>query len=1146
MQTRVATTVGCAVLAAAGLAGAVARAQGYEPLAFDPAGGYTMFSVPRMAKPPVPDGVIAPGEWDQAFAINAMADQHTRPPWGFLYARWARWRLAWDADNVYLCCESQRLPNENLVVEFRDPTLGGNTVFDDSVEVHFTPVGRNGVGGKLPWSAQSILNPVGVGFYSKFVWSVAARTSAWRPDWKIGNKIEKDRWVMELTVPCASLDLGQPNQAGEPWSFLLARNWKRTGWHQSALPGRYTSFGVPREQSFGYLTDKAFVQLDDLAGLFKGDIRIALNAGTAGAASEPVSVKAAVYELASPLKPGDTGTAVWVKADAVTAEPGKLTPWAVKEAGKLAAGKTYRLELEAKAASSPHPLLHLNVLVAPGSDARLAEAAAKLKAEAYGFSARLAPTRSLLDTFADFMNAPDPDAPKAAAIELRKKGAQEAVFAGASSNVHYFSIRDRFQLPALAPGAYEWSMALKDGAGKTLATGTGQIEKQDEPKEFPWFNFSGGDVEKVLWPYSRLAVHNGGARIDYWGGSLYLSGGCVPRQVAVTANREWRPALLEERPSVLSREVEATAVHSGKTAAVVFQGFPRTTAVADHRARLRGYGRIGETVEVQADAEVTQDGLIWVTWTLRPSVDTASGKDVRRPQATLDSLTIDIPFPEPVARLMLAMSGTGDEIGAVPAGEGVVWDCTTLGFSPLTVGNLAPMIWLGNDQRGLCVLAENNRGWAHKGLPDQQILRRGGEVVLRLNVIQEPVTLTGDRAFAFGFLPSPMRKMTPGWRLLNCSFSQSFADGFYTGRIASRDEYHNASYMPASYQKSRDLMIRSTRDMITRAFEFAPHTEQGSGYQTRSADWKARGYFGPEWDENTYTREYQDHLLWYMQRWMDEGGLTGVYHDQFAPSTVANTTSGTAWILPDGRTNPGYNLLLDRRFTAREYALMLENGIQPRIFCHTTNGGELYAYPWVTAILDGEDNMVIANADYDFADIYPPARMQAYGNPWPWGNTFYWMRLIQPGEEAWRKRQDRTYLGWTYLHDVFNNNAGEQQFWQRFLDWGMNDGAVKYWPYWRTEKVLRASDPAVLVSLWTLPDRALLCLFNSGKNAMTDVTVRVPTVDLGLMPDLRSEYTKAYDLETDAAVPFDGWNGAVTCALPAHDFKLVAIRLYRD
>ncbi|MCX7935757.1 MAG: hypothetical protein N3A66_10930, partial [Planctomycetota bacterium] len=391
----------------------------------------------------------------------------------------------------------------------------------------------------------------------------------------------------------------------------------------------------------------------------------------------------------------------------------------------------------------------------------------------------------------------------------------------------------------------------------------------------------------------------------------------------------------------------------------------------------------------------------------------------------------------------------------------------------------------------------------------------------------------------------PIRRMMPGWRMLNCSFSQNFADNFQTGRVARPEDYYNASYMPASYLKTRLMMFENTRNMIYRAFEFAPHTEQG-GYESRSIDWAARGYFEAEWSENTYTREFQNHLLWYMQRWMDEGGLTGVYHDQFYPNAITNSIAGAAYVLADGRTNPGYNIRLDREFVMREHALMLENGIQPRIFCHTTNSGELYAYAWVTAILDGEDNMVIANADYDFVDLYPPGRMQAYGNPWPWGNTFYWMRLIQQGEEKWRKKQDRAYFGWTYLHDVFNNNGGEAALWPKLFDWGMNDRQVKYWPYWRIKKVLHISDAAVLVSMWTLPDRALLCLFNTDKKQTAQVAVRVPLVDLGLMPSVRSEYLKAYDLESGAGVDFDGWNGALQVPVLPHDFRLVAIRVYRD
>jgi hypothetical protein len=263
---------------------------------------------------------------------------------------------------------------------------------------------------------------------------------------------------------------------------------------------------------------------------------------------------------------------------------------------------------------------------------------------------------------------------------------------------------------------------------------------------------------------------------------------------------------------------------------------------------------------------------------------------------------------------------------------------------------------------------------------------------------------------------------------------------------------------------------------------------------------------------------------------------------------MPNTISGAAWVLPDGRTNPGYNLLLDRTYNQREHALFLENGIRPRIFCHTTNGGQLIGYPWVTSILDGEDNMVIANADYDFVDLYSPARMQAFGNPWPWGNTFMWMRLIQQGEEKWRERQDRAYIGWTWLHDVFNNNSGTHltETWPKLFEWGMNGREVRYWPYWRIGATVAVSDPAVLASMWTLPDRLMLCLFNTGKKQLAAPTVRVPLVDLGLMPELRSEYIRAYDFETGAPVALDPWNGEIKASIHPHDFRMVAVRTYRD
>lgn len=1123
-----------------------ARGEGYPPPPFDPQFGYTLFSIPRASRPPKIDGTIEPGEWDRAFMINAMADQRQR--WTSLFARWVKWYVMWDADTLYVCCQSQRLPNETLICNYRDETLGGNTVMDDSIEVHFTPGGRNLVGKNLPWSAQAILNTLGVGFYSKFTWQVAARTTAWRPDWRIGSRIHKDDWVIEIAIPRASMDLAQPNKPGDSWSMLLARNWKRLGWNQSALPCHLTSFQVPQEHPFAYLTDGAFVRLEDVAGLLNGRLRTRLKLGTSGQKPDTVAIRMEVVE--APQK-SDSGAKLfaWRKDATVAVTPGKLTDWSIDENPPLKPVR-YRYHLLVTAKSSKNPLINLNVFFTPGSDAWLAPAAQKLIPQPYNFRAQLAPTRNVLSVFADFLNSPDSDAVDRLNIQVVPAGKTQPILNARVRNIHYASITGDFNLPPLDPGKYVWSMQLLDKKGKNVARQDGAFEKKDEAKTFPWWDFKGGRVDRVLWPCEPIRIENGGARSGYWGGALYLNGLCLPRQVSVTANRQWRPKLLEGRPSVLARSVEIAAVQGGKPAPVTMQGFPRTTDLKDWQAGLRGYGKIGETVEVQSDATFAQDGLLWVTLTLRPARDAAGGRDVRRKQATIDSLTIDIPCRADNARSMVAhgQPGYGSfTIGPVPSGQGVVWNCTEIGRSVLVDGNLIPLVWLGSDQRGLCFYAENNIGWVHAGKPDQQILRNPGEVVLRLNVIQKPLTIKGDWSFSFGLMPTPMCKMVPGWRMLDCNFSQNFADGFSTGRMAARGAWYNASYMPASYSKSRLVMFRNTENMITNlgGFEFAPHTERG-GYESRSNDWPARNYFGPEWSQNTWTRAFQDHLLWNLQRWMDEGGLTGIYHDQFFPDAVTNSITGAAYKLPDGRTNRGYNMRLDRIYNMREHALFLENGIKPRIFCHTTNGGQMISYPWVTAVLDGEANMVIANADYDFVDIYPPERMQAYGNPWNWGNTFYWMRLIQPGKKDWQARQDRAYVGWTYLHDVFSNNTGQTRG-QRaaFFDWGMNDNRVKFWPYWRIAKVVFCDQPAVLVSMWTLPDRALLCAFNTDKKNGLTAKVRVPLVDLGLMPHVRAEFIRGSDLE-GGRLAFDAWQGDFTVYVPPHDYRLLLVRKYAN
>lgn len=1121
----------------------------YPQKPFDPEYGYTAYVIPQTDNPPLIDGVMAPGEWDDAVLLGNMTNCLKKPRFGLLFARWAKWYLKWDADTFYLCCASQRLPNEALRCNLRDSTVQGDVVRDESVEFHLTPGGRNVIGASLPWSGQAIINSMGVGYYSKFAWEVAARSTCWNPGWKIGNKINNDSWVIEIAIPRNSLDLPQPNKPGDVWSTLLARNWQKVGGQQSAIASKITTFQEPQDHMFARLTDGAFARIGDLSNLLKGKVNVPLELGTCANQPEKLNISLIVENKKFEFDKEVTPPFKFEKNETVEVSKGKLVAWKAEAPDMLPKGGKYRLYLKVSSEKIKYPVLETNFFFEIGDDAWLEKTAKELIFEPYSFSAQLAPTMSKLLCSGDFLNSPVADKVMSLKVSVTRDGEKEPVFKGTSVNSHYKMITDTFQLPILTPGKYLWKMELVDKDGAALASKDGEIVKKDEAKEFPWWNFSGANIEKVLWPYEALRHENGGERVDYWGGSYFLNGLCLPRQLQVTANQEWWPEQLKDRPSVLLRSSQIDAVQDGKSAKVIMQGFPRTTQVRDWELRLRGFGQIGETVEIQSDSNVGQDGLLWVTVTLRPSMDSSSGKDVRRKEAVLDRMSIDIPFREDVAKMIVAHGSPGYAsytIGNLPEGKGVVWDSTKAGASAFCYGDMLPVVWLGNDQRGMTFVAENNKGWLHKDLPDQQVLRADGETVLRLNIVQDKLTIKGDHTFSFGFLPTPMRKMVPGWRMTNCSFSQSFMSPFATGRTPEQTGY-NSTYIPASYQKSRRVMFNNTMKMNTElgGFEYAPHSEQGGlgGIFNHSNDWAAIKYFEPEWANNTWIPSFQNHMLWNMQKWINDGGLTGIYHDQFYPYPMPNAIAGAAYRLPDGRFNMGYNMLLDRTYAMREYALFLENGIAPKIICHTTHGGQQIAYPWVTAILDGEDHRIVANADYDFADMFPAERLQAYGNPWNWGNTFLWMILVDKGEEKWNVKQKRTFIGWHTLHDTTYQQPVALD---AFFDWGMNDNRVKFWPYWRNRKILTVSNPDVLVSMWTLPDRVLLCAFNVGKKSPAVATIRVPLADLGLMPKVRAEYIRATDLETGKNANFDAWNGAVDVNIPPRDFSLISVRKYAN
>jgi hypothetical protein len=485
-----------------------------------------------------------------------------------------------------------------------------------------------------------------------------------------------------------------------------------------------------------------------------------------------------------------------------------------------------------------------------------------------------------------------------------------------------------------------------------------------------------------------------------------------------------------------------------------------------------------------------------------------------------------------------------------PKGRHEVWNPSLCGAPSVTVGDFIPQIWLGNEFRGLLWYADNDRGWTPvDGKHGQQIVREGDAVTLVHHLIQVPTEIGEPRTIAFVLQPTPQRPLQPGWRMLNTSFSQSFLPWNAMGR---NDAAYSAMInLPndAAYAKSLEFSRRwpaYRAEQPNVAMYFAPHTESSA---IMTSDWPARNYFGGEWEGGTYTPTLNDHTLWWVSKWIEQGGLQGLYHDQFSPHNVASVSSGLAYFLPDGRVQPGFALTTRRNYVMRQHALWLEKGMKPpRTLTHATNGGPLGSYGWVESCLDGEDKQINVNTPLDFADTWPSVRIRAGSLAYNWGVTMPWMRLIDtagmtPDQVA---HHTRVYAGHCLMHDTPNawmiNFASNWSTNTALCRWGLNDERVMFWPAWSNGDAVRKEGGArVEVAAWTLPERVLLCVFNYDKVAGAEAKV---TLDLAQLGVSLAEGAVAADVEkgsgTIHCVAGKG-QAMVQVSVGARDYRLIAL-----
>jgi hypothetical protein len=1106
------------------------------------------FAVPRLAQPPTVDGTIDPAEWAGALAVSGLASQN--PGGNLLIMRPTTYFLAWDADNLYLACRTWLMPGYK-------PRVGGRahntaTAHDDGMEFNLMPRGANVPPAGSDSSYKFFITCLGSHGDMGRV-SVGQIFRSWQPRFRVATRqtapgsgpLGGSWWEAEVVLPAKDFGLVGPNRAGDTWKMLLAFN-HIPAFFQAAMPvnsGYFDPSGYPTFE-LAENTPAVQVTMDALPGLKDGVAAARVRVFNPGAQPAQVKVLAEIRELADPAAPAGL-----LKKDAtLDVAPGQATEFVLNEKLPRDLGKNKGdfFLLVTQADRVLYRTFAFFELGYPETWVKYTPPKA-----AFPLSGTFNPVRNNFRLSADTYYLSDPGAAKAVHYAISREGGAKPVVEGTLDKVEDFYFTGLMDLPPMAQGRYTVDVRMELRDGTKLGPETAAFEKLDEAKAFgSWWQNKLGDPERVIPPFEPIRSQRSEVRGQ---GSAGESVSVLGR--TYTLNALGLPAAIHSQGQpVMASPARVVVVVDGKEQAVDLGGKLKLTEKKDWRLSFRGEAA-GSGLNFSATGSLEQDGLVTVSLTFAPA-----GKAPVAIEALRLEFPVRDDVAESLVCIGAGGNFSSHTGMLLPAGKsGRLWSTldTGIGGSMMTVGSFYPQVWLGNEQRGLLWWADSDQGWTPVNeVPAHEVVREAGDqssvnsdqssvnsdqssvagtsseqsvkptdhrspvtdhsfVTLRNNLISVPETLTGPRTLTFSYMASPFKPLPKGWRMAIYSEDGTFGTTGHKTHVDPKSGHeingwnwlNPPSYDPAEWsalwaehKQKADAKVREQqwRDPAAARNKDWVHTSiPMRGYGVQTSDGKVANYFRPEWGEGNYNPSMTEYLLWLADRSFREGGLRTIYWDIFYVSVMADLQAGYGYRLPDGRTQPtfhGYNL---RRFMMRLYALMNDHGLTPGAnVAHSSNAFPLLAFPWVDAVLDGEFVFFRDATIGDFVDFYPSARMRAMATSHNWGTQNSWMMLNHITDQTRYWREHRIYTDWQRMHDTWRGQDNRVPP-DSILEWGLNDARLVYTPYWRSRAATGGSSN-LLVSTWTLPDRALLLVFNADGKAARDGKVTVDLKGLGL------------------------------------------------
>ena len=1107
--------------------------------------GAEVFRVPLMQTAPKLDGQIEPREW----AASAGFDGFITLNEGKLQRRRARGFVGATATHLYVALQTQ-LPDEGaLVAEVKTDSL--KAVYDDAAEVFVCPTPD--AADRVDY--QFLCNSLGKGGYNIHLLGAGKEEPAWQGGYRQAHAQQDGWWSTEIAIPLASLGAGARGRKATDglWAVNLCRDWK-PDWAWSSLSGAYPHSGLRFRFAdepapgvrFAWSKDPTFPPAE-------GQLLVC------NPTRQPLALKASL-DLVRNNMPGLKEEKTWTLAPGASetlrmalSENDPTTVFDLTALVTSADGQTVFHQRQTKwtRAKEPNRWVVGQPKEAPPVDFRFA----------------YYPSKRKLRLAADINGLPKNAQPSRVSAVVRKPSDKIEIKTIAFPVDKFADGRQEMvvDLPSLE-GEYEIAMKAEG-----MNCPTGETVKTFERAVFPWENLAAGRSTKVYPPFTPIEMD--GKKLKTVLREHTLNDlGLLDQVAGKSANTGVVKPLLAAPMRYL--------VKAGGTELLVQADLWKVTTAQPHEVRTEGQISAGPFRATFRDAW-DYDGTVRVDLTLQPTAG-----------QVLEELTLEIPFLGEAATLIHANS---DRIRApvaqkIPGGNGVVWDARKVACDDY-IKNFCPYVFLGGPVRGLCWFAENDQGWGwNPATPNLDVVRRDGQVILRVHLVNQPTALSRPQTLSFGLLAAPVKPMlnvpgqNPNWwryryfrdkyQLLGTDINWLALGDCGSVYPAGQDMFLWEMLKKGNLQQATDADVKATVERGRGLF--APYGQSAVKTWEAHVGHNLRSHLGAkmvfyynratcqlfpecetfkdEWMLDDYravgkgnsrgeikivpSPSYIDYNLYWYAKSFEIGNNQGVYWDNFFIAPSFNTEMTDAHRRADGTIVPAAGIWQLRDLAKRTFLMMHERQMLPIVFPHMTSFSPLPMLSFCTVQYEWEWKY----SEGDVQDRYTRDYLQLVttgeqAGVWP-------VPLGDAGKLADDPWTQRTFTAVRLVHEL-DGGGGWGSSWVKahltnaalarpILEM-LDQPGLQVFKYWEERpQLVKAANPDVVSIVYSVPGKVAVAAITSYAEKEVDATVSVDAKALGF-----GDECTVTDVEGGAELPIA--NGLLQLPLKKHELKVLRL-----